>query len=331
MKLIIIHRKTFFQAVVFCSLFFLSNVVLSEVAGTLYTGLTYSDNLEVQADTDIRGDQKSLTRSGVVTGVSLVQQSLDYRGGYTFQANASFNKDFVNHNDISRFLLSASRLAALNDQWLLRSTLSLNYDDNEAIKSSSHSGLLLQTTLGYLDKAGGGNDISLSLKQEQHDKITTETYDTTRSRLRLVHYFPHKKNEPYWTIDLAFKDNNASDNSRDYRSLMLGVDYRQWSFASFKGKVGFSWQQDRYDQSVLRSQNRTPMPISRPNGGIPETINVKGRQRNDNLYALSFYAEKPITASIYLQLSASLGVYDSTINNDSEDFYRLATQLMWRF
>jgi hypothetical protein len=315
------------------------------VSKTLYTGLTYTNNLEVQADTDIRGNQESLTREGVVTGLSLIQQSLDYTGGYTFLADASFNKGFDANTDITRLLLSASKLSALSSDWLLRHTLSINRYDNEAIPSTSYNGFLLNSTLGYLDTAGGGSDFSLSLKQEQHDQGDADAYDTLRSKVQFIHYFAHEKNAPYWNLDIALKNNNANDNRRDYDSLILGVNYTQWTLASFKGQIGFNWQQDRYDQRVLLSSIGTIVPINgMPTGSIPMngtpnnpnnrmsgTINTIEKKRKDNLYALSVQLGKALTPTISLQFAASLGVYDSTINTDSDDFYRLATNLIWRF
>lgn len=334
-------KKIFsFQAVLFCSLFFLSWVVYSDVSKTLYTGLSFTHNLEVQAGTDINTDsQDSQNRQGFAVGVSFIKQSLDYTGGYTLQADAFFNQGLSGDedNNISTLLLSASKLSALNPDWLLRNRISLNQYDNEALASNSYNGLLLETTLGYLDKAGGGNDISFALKREQHHQIDQEAYDTTRSSLRLIHYFSHEKNSPYWSLNTEFKNNNASDNLRDYDSVRLGVNYQQWSLASFKGQLGFNWQYDRYDQPIRVSPRGTVIPINRipnDNRGINRSgmgITTREKERRDHLYDLSLQLGKPLTSSITLQFSANVGVYDSTINADSEDFYRLATQLNWAF
>ncbi|HHL18545.1 MAG TPA: hypothetical protein ENJ33_02295 [Thiothrix sp.] len=310
-----------FQATMFCSLFFLSIDVFSDTSKTLYTGLTYTNNLEVQADTDIQGNQSSLTREGIVTGLSFIKQSLDYTGGYTFQADASFNKGFTSDTDISRFVLSASTLSALNPDWLWRNTISLNHYDNEALTSNSYKGLLLGTTFGYLNNVGGGSDISFSLKQEKHDQVdvNNEAYDTTRSNLTFIHYFPHKKDAPYWNFNTALKSNNASDKQRKYDSTMLGINYKQWTLASFDGQIGINWQQDRYDQTAFALPNQM--------GGM----NATGKKRKDTLYVVSLQLGKTLTPSIALQFSAGFGEYDSTSSADAERFYRFSTHLTWRF
>lgn len=324
-----------FQAVLFFHLFFLSLAVYGDISKTLYTGLTSTHNLEVQAGTDINtNNQDAQNRQGFITGISMIKQSLDYTGGYTLLADASFNQGLSGDTDntISTLLLSASKLSALTPDWLLRNSISLNQYDNEALASNSYNGLLLETTFGYLDKVGGGNDISFSLKREQHHQIDQEAYDTTRSSLQLMHYFPHEKSSSYWSLNTALKNNNASDNRRDYDSVMLGINYQQWSLASFKGQLSFNWQYDRYDQLIRLSPRGNVIPND--NRGINRSgmdITTSEKERRDHLYTLSLQLGKPLTPSIILQFSANFGVYNSTINADSEEFYRLATQLNWAF
>lgn len=322
------------------ALFSLSSFALSDVSKTIYTGLTYTDNLELQLATDIgTNNQEALIRRGFVTGFSLLKQELDYTGGYTLQADTSFNKGFSNNSDITTFLLSASKLSALNENWLLRHNISINRYDNEALASNSYDGVTLQTTLGFLDKAGGGNDISFSLKQERHDQDEQDTYDITRSGIKFTHYFSHKKNAPAWNMDAGLKNNNATTNNRDYHSIGLGTTYKQWNLASFKGQLRLSWQQDRYDQSVRLSPRGMIIQTNRmPNGGTAMGINnsmmnmnSSEKKRNDNLYSLSLQLSKALTPAIALQLSTNLGIYDSTISNNSDDFYNLATTLTWNF
>lgn len=336
----IVSRPIIFLPPFFLSLLAVSSAV-ADVSKTLYTGLSYTDNLEVQLATDIRANnQGSLIRKGFVTGFSLLKQELDYTGGYALQADASFNKGSSSNSDISTFLLSASKLSAVNEDWLLRHQISINSYDNEALASNSYDGLTVQTTLGYLGEAGG-NDISFALKQERHDQDEQETYDITRSNIKLTHYFPHEKNAPSWHIEAGLTNNNASTDNRDYNSLQLGATYKQWDLASFKGQLGLRWQQDHYDQAVRLSPaigvipiNRTPnggMGTNGTNNGIMNNNNSREQKRKDNLYALSLQLSKALTPTIALQFSASLGVYDSTVSNRSDDFYSLATTLAWGF
>jgi hypothetical protein len=108
---------------------------------------------------------------------------------------------------------------------------------------------------------------------------------------------------------------------------MLGLQYKQWTLASFNGQIGFNWQHDRYDQAVLFSPNGRVIP----NRGGLALINAIEKKRRDNVYALTLQLGKSLTSSVTLQFSASLGSYDSTINDHVEDFYRFVTHLAWHF
>jgi len=327
-------RLTLLQAAIFPGgLLFLLSPAFCDVSTTLYTGITHTSNLEVQAGNDILlGDEESLTRTGFETGLTLSKQSLDYTGGYVLEADAAFNKDLSANDDISRVSVSASKLSALAPDWLLRNRIGVNWYDNKALPSNSYQGLSLESTLGYLNDIGGGTDISLSLKREQHDQLSDDTYDMTRSHLGLTHYFSHEKEEAYWSLQATLKNNNASDNSRDYNSLRLGVNMNQISWASSKGQLGFNWQQDHYDQPVLLS----PMGNIIPTNTIPnvemmqEMGGTREKKRKDNLYSLSLQLGKPLTQSLALQFSVSLGRYDSNISDNTDDFYSIEAKLAWK-
>ena len=326
-------RFPLLQAAIFpSSLLFLFSPAYSDVSTTLYTGISHTLHLEVQTGNDIQPDQESLTRTGFETGLLLSKQSLDYTGGYILGASTAFNKDLSGNDNISRMALSATKLSALTPDWLLRSSIRANRYDNEALPSNSYQGLSLESTLGYLDNNGGGTDIFLSLRREQHDQQSADSYDITRSNLGFTHYFAHEKEVAYWSLKATVKNNNANSNERDYDSLMLGVNINQWSFASFKGRVGFNWQQDGYDQSVLLSptDNSPPVDIVPNRGMMPGMGQLKEKKRKDDLYSLSLQLDKPLTSSLLLQLSANLGRYDSNITENADDFYSLAVKLAWK-
>lgn len=321
----ILKRLPPLQAILPGSLLFLFSPSFSDVSTSLYTGFTHTSNLEIQAGNDIQPGDESLTRTGFETGLLVRKQSLDYTGGYALEATAAFNKDLSDNDDISRVSLSASKLLALTPGWLLRNGMGANWYNNEALPGNSYKGLSLESTLGYLNDKGGGTDISLLFKREQHDQLSDDSYDTTRSNLQLTHYFPHKKDSAYWSLQSTLKNNNASDDSRDYDSLRLGVNYNQFSLATFKGRIGFNWQQDRYDQPVMLS------PMDMPNMGMmPGMGHPNKKNRQDNLYNLSLQLSKPLTPTLGLQFSASLGHYNSNISDNADDFYSLAVKLAWK-
>jgi len=358
-----LHDLPFWQATIFpSSLLFLLSPAFSDVSTTLYTGITHSNNLEVQAGNDILlDDEVSLSRTGLETGLTLAKQSLNYAGGYSLQADVAFNKDLSANDDISRLSLSASKLSALTPDWLLRSQIGLNAYDNQALPTNSYKGLLLDTTLGYLSDRGGGTDFSLSLKRERHDQLSSDTYDMTRSSLGVTHYFSHTKESSYWSLQAALTRNNASDSGRDYDSLGLGVRLNRITWGAFNGQLGVNWQHDSYDQPVSLSMvdnSSTQSSLGNMSTGNPSSSNTSPdnnsmsnvspentldnlvevldmgnpieKKRKDNLYGLSLQLGRPLTPSLGLQLSASLGRYDSSGSDTSEDYYHVIAKLIWK-
>ncbi len=330
---------TLSQATIFpSSLLFLFMPAFGETTTTLFTGITSTNNLEVQALDVNPNTNDNLNRTGFETGISLNKQSLDYTGGYIVGANASFNKGISGGDDITNISLSASKLSAITPDWLLRTNITANQHKNEALPDNSYKGLMLDATFGYLDKGGGGTDISLTLNHELHDQTSSTTsnvpYNTNRSSVALSHYLPHKKGKAYVSFDASFKSNNATDDNRDYDSLGLGVHINQLRLASFKGKVGLNWQQNDYNQSVLSpSMGTTNTPASNnmpPTTPMTQTSgNTNQTQRKDNVYSASLQLGKSLSPKLGLQLSANVGRYDST-SSDSEGFYSLALRLAWR-
>ncbi len=325
------------QAALSSSLLFLLVPAYADVSTVLYTGLTHTNNLEVQAGNDIRlNDQGSLSRNGLETGLLLNKQSLDYNGGYLLEANATFNKDLsANNNNISRASLAASKLSALSPDWLARNTIAANWYENDALPSNNYKGLSLNSTLGYLNNNGGGTDLSLSLRQEQHDAVSTDRYDIFRSSIQLTHYLPHKKEAAYWGLRTRLRNNNANDNSRDYYSFMLGVTRHQFSLGSFTGQVGLSWQHDDYEQptslTMLNPLPASNMPSMPPATSMPQgTGATTTEKRKDNLYYLSLQLGKPLTPSLSVQFSASLGRYDSSISDQADTFYSSSIKFAWK-
>ena len=309
--------------------------VRAEVSTSLYTGITHTSNLEVQTGNDIQAnDQDSLTRNGLETGLAWSKQSVDFTGGYVLDAKAIFNKDLSSNNDISSLLLSASKLSALSPNWLLRNSITANGYHNEALPSNSYKGISLNTTLGYLDDTGGGTDISLALVQEQHDQSSDDNYDMTRSSIGLTYYLPHPKNSAYWSVSSTLRNNNSDDNSRDYNSLLLGINRNAISLASFTGQFGAYWQYDNYDQPIRQSNTTTTTTgntpgMNSPGMSLQTNTTTRIKERRDNLYYLSLQLGKPLTHSLSLQLSTSLGRYDSNINTKADNFYSAAINLVW--
>ena len=334
------RRFTFFtllQATTFpSSLLFLFMPAFGETTTTLFTGITSTNNLEVQALDVNPNTNDNLNRTGFETGISLNKQSLDYTGGYIVGANASFNKGISGGDDITNISLSASKLSAITPDWLLRTNITANQHKNDALPDNSYKGLILDATFGYLDKGGGGTDISLTLNHEQHDQTSTTTssipYNTNRSSVALSHYLPHKKDKAYISFDASFKNNNATDDNRDYDSLGLGVHLNQLRLASFKGRIGLNWQQNDYNQSVLSPSVGTTTNTPSTNNmspNMPTSGNTSQAQRKDNVYSASLQLGKSLSPKLGLQLSANVGRYDSTIS-DSEGFYSLALRLAWK-
>ncbi len=363
------NRVSPLQAALPCSLLFLLSAVISMVAKAdvsklLYTGITHTSNLEVQTGGDITLDnQENLTREGFETGISIIKQKLDYNGGYSLQADASFNKGLSDSNNISNIALAGSRLSVLNPNWLLRTNAGINGYDNQALPINSHTGLFLESTFGYLNQRGGGDDISLSIKREFHDQVDNYNYNMTRSTIGLTHYFNHKKENPYWSLQTTLKNNNANIKQRDYNSLFMGTRFRGWSLGTFKGQVGLSWQQDLYDEVVSLTtapvlpnasgvlgtgQGNVNLGMGQLGNGMfpiptnsitpsPQGANspllgqAKEINRKDNLYSLSLQLDTSLSPSMGLQFSASVGRYDSTFTTDSDNFYSVAAKLAWKF
>jgi hypothetical protein len=268
-------------------------------SGNLQSGVTYTDNLEVAAGSGTATDTPgSLKRSGVETGISLNRQVLDATGGYVLESSASLNQGLAGRKDIRQARLAAYRLAALNQDWLLRAGIQGNAYANGDVPTENYQGAGAEATLGYMGKTNSGTDIALSFKQERHP-----AYRMERSALKLAHYFPHRKGQAYWSLRGTYQQDAATDDSLDGASNALGISYGPWLLGSFKGTVGVEWQQKQYAQRQTRG---TPPPGMSPPAGMALP------QREDTTSLATISLSKPLKKNLNLHLSSSVGQYSST-------------------
>ncbi|WP_287600042.1 hypothetical protein [Thiothrix sp.] len=298
--------------------------------GTFQSGLTYTDNLEVAADSSTATDTPgSLTRGGVKTGISLNRQVLDGTGGYVLESSASLNKGWAGRKDIRQARLAAYRLAALNQDWLLRAGVQGDAYTNGDVPTESYQGVGAEATLGYMGKTNSGTDIALTFKQERHP-----AYRMGRSAMKLAHYFPHRKGQAYWSLRGTYQQDAATDDSLDGAGNALGIGYEQWSLGAFKGTAEVEWQQKQYDQRQTRG---TPPPGMFPPGGVPPA-GMTLAQREDTTARATISLSKPLKKNLNVHLSSSIGQYASTsgVNpmdtaGTKERFNSFSAGLRWDF
>lgn len=293
----------------FCaSIFLLPISGIAETSQYISIGLTHTDNLEIQPDSDVNLSNGDVKRTGITTGLSLQKQSLDFSGGYIFEADIDYNKGLNSTGDISSIRLSASKLKAINSNWLMRSSIMLRHYKNEPLEVNSYDGFQLENTFGYLNDNNSGTDIALSLSRENHNQDVSDRYKTQKSGLKISHYFPHKNNSPYWAINIGAIQNNADNDRRDFDSYAMGVESRQWKLGSLRGTAGIQWQTDRYKQRA----------------GAPS-------KRKDETALLQVNISKNIKKNVTLHVSATTGRYQSSRRDVNENFYQLISNLQWQF
>lgn len=293
-----------FSVIFLAGLLLSFNPVSAKTSQVFLVGLTQTDNLEIPSGSDVSLDNNgSVKRIGLETGAALLKQELSSSGGYNLQASAIYNKSLDGTGDIKTVKLSGSKLTSLNDHWLMRSSAQLKYYDNEPVEINSYNGLQLENTFGYVSDNNSGVDISLKYAKEDHNKAGDNSYKMQRTGLSLRHFFPHELNTPYWAVDTRYTVNNADVENRDYDSIDVGLEYRQWSIAKFSGKVALKWQQSDYDQDA----------------------------RKDNYAMAQLDLTKVIKKNMAFQVSALAGRYDSTALDSSIDFYKVVSRLKWRF
>jgi hypothetical protein len=139
--------------------------------------------------------------------------------------------------------LAAYRLAALNQDWLLRAGVQGDAYTNGDVPTESYQGVGAEATLGYMGKTNSGTDIALTFKQERHP-----AYRMGRSAMKLAHYFPHRKGQAYWSLRGTYQQDAATDDSLDGAGNALGIGYEQWS-------LGLSREQRRWNGSKSSMTN----------------------------------------------------------------------------
>ena len=294
--------------------FLCSSIVLfpissfAENSQYLSIGLTQTDNLEIQADADIGLNNGTVKRSGVAIGLSFQKQSLDFSGGYVLTADFDYNKGLNDTGDISSIRASASKLTPLNSHWLMRSSMMLRHYKNEPLAVNSYDGIQLENTVGYLIDDNSGTDISLQLGRENHHQDETDRYKTTRTGLKMSHYFSHQKNDPYWVVNIGTTQNNANNDQRDFDTYSVGVESRQWALASLRGTAGILWQIDQYKKLAGARFSR-----------------------EDKTAVLQVNISQAIQKNVALFVSASTGRYQSSRLDTDENFYQLSSHIRWQF
>ena len=299
------HTQNIYLKTIFYS-FFLSNTVGAEVNKQLSFGLTQTDNVEIQSNTTNTLNNSHLKRSGASTYLSLQKQDIDFSGGYTLQAYVDYNKSLDNTGNISNTGLSAYKLNTINKNWLSRTGISVNHYDSKPIPVTSYTAVQLENTLGYLHEDNSGVDINIKLRHENHNEDESNQYKIQRSALTANYYFSHKRNAPYWALNAGFSNNNANDEQYDYKSYQLGLESRQWRLGSFYGNVGLQWQKNRYK-------------------------NIATTSREDEYTIINLNISKKLKKNLVLQASASKGLYQSSSDSSSINFYQLLSRLQWQF
>ncbi|MBU0656973.1 MAG: hypothetical protein KJ914_17760 [Gammaproteobacteria bacterium] len=305
-------------------------VVADGWSGNLQTGVTYTNNLEVQSSTGIApAEQTSLNRSGAETGISLQRQSLDYTGGYVWEGVASLNQGLAGRKDITRVRGAAYRLSALTTNWLVRSGVEAEHYQNGDLPTGSYRGVGAETTLGYVGETGAGTDIGLSVKREDHWQVADTPYKVDKQTLKLVHYFPHQPRQAYWSVEGAYQQAQADDDSRDAASTLLGIQYNQWAIGTLTGQVGLQWRQDDYGQIS---------PGENPSGSMTPPAGVGQPSRQDKTYLISASLGKQIRKGLHLRLSSNAGQYTSTLGvagqmqeGTNARFHGVSATLDWAF
>lgn len=298
------------------ALLLLSGCASADGAGSVYSGITHTGNLEVQAS----GNQGGTARSGLETGITYSHQSLGYTGGYTLDGSADLNKGLAGGRDITSVRATAHKLSAFSPEWLLRVGGQGEQYKNDGLPANSYQGLGAEATLGHLGAAGGGTDITLSFKRERHGQVASDPYSVGRGVLTLVKYSPHAQGQPYWGLQAAYQRNAATDNnSHSFSSALLGAQYSQWALGPFRGQAGVQWQQDTYPQVTAGQM-----------GGAAPT-------QKGSTYLASASLSKPLRKGLDLQLSASVGRYASTTGiggmatGSTVGFHSLSAGLKWGF
>lgn len=302
-------KKSQYFVLVFCISIFLFPIFgIAETNKYLSIGLTHTDNLEIQPDSDVSLSNSDVKRTGITTGLSLQKQFLDFSGGYILEADIDYNKGLNSTGDISSIRLSASKLKSINSNWLMRSSIMLRHYENEPLEVNSYDGLQLENTFGYLNDDNSGTDIALSLGRENHNQDISDRYKTQKTGLKISHYFPHKSNSPYWAINIGGTQNNADNDRRDFDSYTMGIESRQWRLGSLRGTAGIQWQTDRYKQLAGAAS-----------------------KRKDETALLQVNISKNIKKNLALHISATTGRYQSSRRDVNENFYQLISNLQWQF
>ncbi|MDX9987399.1 MULTISPECIES: hypothetical protein [Thiothrix] len=300
-------------------------------SGNFQTGGMYTNNLAVQSATGIApAERTNLSRTGIETGIDLRQQSLDHTGGYVLEGLASLNQGLAEGKDITRVRGAAYRLAALDSRWLVRSGVAAEHYQNGDLPTDSYRGLGAESTLGYVGEAGAGTDIGFSIKREDHWQAADTPYKVDKQTLKLVHYFPHQPKQAYWSVEGAYQQAQADDDSRDAISTVLGIQYNQWAMGAWGGQVGLQWRQDDYDGQVSPNEN--------PAGGMTPPSEMQPPSRQDGTYLIAASVSKQLKKGLHLRLSSSAGQYTSTLGavgqrreGTSERFHGISATLDWAF
>ncbi len=305
-------------------------------SGNFQTGVTYTNNLEVQSGSGITpAEQTSLNRAGAETAISLQRQSLDYTGGYVLEGTASLNKGLSGRQDITRVRGAVYRLAALTPDWLIRTGMEAEHYRNGDLPTGSYRGAGAEATLGHVGEAGAGTDIGFSVKREDHWQAADTPYKVNKQTLKLVHYFPHQPGQAYWSMEGAYQQTRSDDDSRDAASTLLGIQYNQWAVGALNGQVGLQWRQDDY--ASIPSGGNPPRGMT-PAGGMASPAGMGPPPRQDTEYLITASIGKQLRKGLRLRLAASAGQYTSTLGaagqmaeGTSEGFQGVSASLDWAF
>ncbi len=288
----------------FVGFFLYPFISIADISSHISVGMTQTDNLEVQQDVDVNlNNSGSVKRSGFDLSISILKDNIDYTGGYSIQAFANYNKSLDNTGDISRLKLSASKLTALNSYWLMRSNIQVRHYRNQPIALNSYDGMSLENTIGYLGDKNHGVDISLFYSNENHNQADVDSYKIQRLISSLTFYFPHKLTDPYIALSTHYGKHNANNNQRDYDSLNIKVEYRQWSIGKYSGILGAQWQQNKYTTA----------------------------SRKDHYSLVQLSLARNLKKNLDLQITAGTGHYQSSLLDLPFNFYQVASYLNWNF
>ena len=283
--------------------------------------LTHSSNLETPTDVDSE-------RNALALAFNAQYQNLDYNGGYIWDVGISNQAGSLDDDEQQYLMLSLSFLSSLNDNWLLRNSVSLSQLDNSILPSNSNKRIAFNNTMGSLALDNSGFDYSFNVQQQTHNDLVSDQYIVSIPVFQVQYYFPHLKQQAYWSLSGGISAHNYSEqnnvNREDYRSLTLSADYINAHMLGFNSNLKLVWQQDTYESQASSNQSRFQgrrhiQQLTNSNSQIDQLISIETRLL------------KPLNKSTNLEIKWLWGSFSSNNSDRSTDFYKVSSAIHWVF